>query len=162
MGILYTVWPLGSDIREFLEDHDIHAPESQSRWPTSVELRSVLASFSAFDLDLYENGPGEKWGSFITEPTENGWSTLLHAEPDGGDDDSVHFSFEKGDPALIIAVVREIAKHTGPLVVIEDAGSTPVLVESHSDLFELSETWAGEEPGPRFDRLVSKIPRVAV
>jgi len=128
MGVLYTVWPLDSQMKEWLTSEGIEFPEAPSRWPTKAEVRNVLGSLSGFNVRYTDNGPNARWDATIESPEVETLWTLLHADPEDTSDSSTHVGFEKGEPALIIAILRDLSSSTGPLALMADVGGPPLVV----------------------------------
>ena len=155
MGILYRVWPLDDQMREWLASQDISAPSGQSRWPTSAEIRDVLRDLRHFRVSYTENGRGAPWDADIQSFHAEDLRTLLHAQPEEGNDEVTKFGFEKGEPLLIVAILRALSARTGPLALMADVGGPPLviswgapfreLVSEFCDFDELSKVWSALE-----------------
>jgi len=128
MGILYTVWPLDSQMKEWLTSQGIAFPEGSSRWPTKQEIRNALGSLRGFKVRYTENGPNARWDATIESPDVEDLWTLLHANPEAASDSTTHIDFEKGEPGLIVAILRDLSSATGPLVLMADVGGPPLVV----------------------------------
>jgi hypothetical protein len=126
MGILYTVVPLDSEARSWLRSQEIAYPATPSRWPTRGEVRAVLEDLKGFKVKYTENGPGRRWDAFLSDGEEDGNRTLLHAEPQNNNDDVTRVHFEKGEPTLIVAVLRALAAVTGPFMLVPDIAPDPL------------------------------------
>jgi hypothetical protein len=158
MGVLYAVWPLDDEMRAWLASEEVAVPTDDSRWPSRTEILDVLKQVH-FPIELTENGVGERWDAYIDEGREDGWWTLLHAEPTDGNDQLTKISFEKGEPALIIALLRMLSQVTGPLALIADVGGPPLVVSHHCPFNTLVEDWAyGNEDPIKWNRLISNVP----
>ena len=163
MGILYTVWPLDAEMKGWLGSQSIpFPPDTSSRWPTRQEVVEVLRALHCFSVRYTENGPGNRRDADITEGRDDEWWTLLHAEPKEGSDLVTEVSFEKGEPALIIAIVRDLSAATGPLVLMADVGGPPLVVSQRYSFAALVEEWMSpEEDQERWRRLVVGAPGAA-
>jgi hypothetical protein len=141
MGILYTVWPLDDSARDWLRSQNIPSPSRQSRWPTRHELQELLAGLSGFSVEYTDNGPGMSWDASISdnEPGDAECWTLLHAEPEGGDDARTKVHFEKGEPYLIVALLRGLSRTVGPLMLMPDVGGPPMIVSPEFTVPEIAE-----------------------
>jgi hypothetical protein len=137
MGILYTVWPLDSQAREWLQSQNIAFPATPSRWPTRGEVRAVLEDLKGFKVKYTENGPGRRWDAFLSDGEDDGNWTLLQAEPQGDNDDVTQIHFEKGEPTLIVAVLRALAAVTGPFMLLPDIGCPPMVVSTSRSVSEI-------------------------
>lgn len=128
MGVLYTVWPLDSQMKEWLTSQGIEFPDVASRWPVKHEVRATLSALSGFNVKYTENGQNERWDATVEAPDIEDLWTLLHANPEAESDGTTHIDFEKGEPALIIAILRDLSTTTGPLVLTADAGGEPLVI----------------------------------
>jgi len=158
MGILYTVWPLDAQAQEWLTLEGIEFPESTSRWPTRLEVETALGELSGFKIDYTLNGPGERWDAFVDDGEEGGNWTLLHAEPQG-DDNCTHISFEKGEPTLIVAILRSLSAAVGVLMLVPDVGCPPMVVSAARSVQEIVADFCSiEEDSPKWQRLLQGAP----
>jgi len=137
MGILYTVTPLDSEVRDWLRLQEIAFPATSSRWPTRAEVRAVLEDLRGFKVEYTENGPGHRWDAFLSDGEEDGNWTLLYAEPHDNNDDITCVYFEKGEPTLIVAVLRALAAVTGPFMLLPDIGCPPMVVSTSRSVPEI-------------------------
>ena len=137
MGILYTVMPLDSEVRDWLRSQDIVCPAAASRWPTRGEVRTVLEDLRGFKIKYSENGPGRRWDALLSDEEEHGNWTLLHAKPEDNHDDITHVYFEKGEPTLIVAVLRALSVVTGPFILLPDIGCPPMIVSTTRSILEI-------------------------
>lgn len=128
MGVLYTAWPVDQQMTEWLDELDIEAPKAASRFPSKVETRNALGALRDLRIKYTDNGPGARWSAFIDCADDDTLWTVLHAEPKDGNDDVTEIHFEKGEPALILALLRDLSSVTGPIVLIADTGDAPVVV----------------------------------
>lgn len=162
MGILYTVWPLDSQAQDWLRSQDIAFPLLASRWPTRTELEQVLRELSGFTVKYTKNGPGQRWDAFVEDGAEDGNWTRLHAEPQDNDDECTHFYFEKGEPTLIVAILRSLSAATGPFMLIPDIGCPPMVVSTSRTLAEIVADFCTiEEASPKWQRLIRGAPGAA-
>ena len=137
MGILYTVWPLDPQANDWLRSQKLATPATPGRWPSRGEIRAVLEDLRGFKVDYTENGPGHRWDAFLSDGEEDGNWTLLHAEPEDNNDDVTHVHFEKGEPTLIVAVLRALAAVTGPFILWPDIGCPPMVVSTSRSVLEI-------------------------
>src|SRR5262245_3449095 len=137
MGILYTVLPIDAQAQEWLRSQAIPFPAAASRWPTRQEVEQVLNELAGFKVELTLNGTGHRWDAFITdgEEDEGNW-TLLHAVPQDNNDDCTHIHFEKGEPTLIVAILRSLSALTGPFMLLPDVGCPPIVVSTARSVAE--------------------------
>jgi hypothetical protein len=59
----------------------------------------------------------------------------------GAEDKPHPIWFEKGSPALILEIVKRLAKHCGPLVVMPDTGEAPIAVTADASVKTLLKEW---------------------
>jgi hypothetical protein len=137
MGILYTVWPLDDQAKTWLWSQDIGFPESTSRWPTRAEVERVLGELRGFKVKFTLNGPGNRWDADIDDGEEDGNRTLLHAVPQDNDDGCTLISFEKGEPTLIVAILRALATTSGPFMLLPDVGCPPMVIAPSRSIPEI-------------------------
>lgn len=154
MGVLYMVWPVDEPMREWLASHAIDAPPSASRWPGKREIQAALKRLHGFQVRVTDNGPGARWDAFVEHAAAAGLWTLLEAKPRDGADDANEITFEKGNPALILALLRDLARVTGPLVLMSDAGDDPVVVEATVPFLQLVRRWCEVDEGALSWRLL--------
>lgn len=161
MGILYTVWPLNAQAREWLTSEGIAFPEGSSRWPTRSELEKVLGELRGFKIDFTLNGAGQRWDAWVDDGEEDGNWTLLHAEPQD-DDSCTHVSFEKGEPTLIVAILRSLSADVGPLMLLPDVGCPPMVVSTSRSVQDIVADFCSiEEDSPKWQRLLQNAPGAA-
>lgn len=151
MGVLYMVWPVDSEMRQWLGSQAIDAPETDSRWPSKQEVLTALNRLQGFQINVTDNGPDARWDAFVECPAVKDLWTLLQAKPRDGSDDVTEITFEKGHVALIVAVLRDLVRTTGPLVLMTDSGDDPLiiratvpylqLVSNFYDVSEESSSW---------------------
>ena len=131
MGILWTVWPLDDQMRDWLDELDVSYPDAESRFPTGSEIKGAVAALSnEYNIVYTDNGVGGPWQaafSSMDDPERGPWA-LLNVQEYKGDGEINRFGFEKGWESLNIEIVRAIAQSCGPLVLIDDAGHEPTVV----------------------------------
>jgi hypothetical protein len=155
MGVLYMVWPVEAQMREWLTSQAIDAPSTDSRWPSKLEVQAALNRLRGFQVRVTDNGPGARWDAFVECSAAADLWTLLQAKPKDGADDANEITFEKGDPTLIVALLRDLARATGPLVLMTDSGDDPLIVDATLPFRELVEQWCDiDEEAPSWRQLV--------
>lgn len=130
MGVLWTVWPTDTQMKVWLDEQGIAHPDACSRFPTGCEIKAVLSKLQGFNVEIRDNGIGGSWQAWITSALSGDaaeW-TLLNISEYSGDQEEQRLSFEKGSESLIRRVLGELAKSTGPLVLIDDASSRPQVI----------------------------------
>jgi hypothetical protein len=161
VGILYTVWPLDAEAREWLTSEGISFPDGPSRWPTRSELEKVLGELRGFSVDYTVNGASQRWDASVDDGDEDGNWTLLHAEPQD-DDSCTKVSFEKGEPTLIVAILRSLSADVGPLMLLPDVGCPPMVVSTSRSVQDIVADFCEiEEDSPKWQRLLQNAPGAA-
>jgi len=125
MGILWTVWPLDSQMKTWLQELGVPHPDVSSRFPTGCEIKAVLSQLHGFNVEIQDNGIGCNWQASIVSilgGDKGGW-TLLNISEYFGDQERQQLWFEKGWESLIKTILCHLVKDTGPLVLIDDASS---------------------------------------
>lgn len=136
----YTVWTLDDEARKWLRSKEISFPSRTSRWPTRAELQELLTGLRGFAVKYTDNGPGKSWDASISDdaPGDAECWTLLHAEPEKGDDEHTIIHFEKGEPYLIVALLRGLSRIVGPLMLLPDVGGLPMIISPEFNLPEIA------------------------
>ena len=145
MGVLYTVLPLSEDVSAWLDEIGVpyaYGPVP-SRNPTVRELRDALSSMPEVRVQFDEPVVGRAWGALldVVSSAEAGLWTQLNVLSYQGDDQPHEFHFEKGWPQLILRALKCISAVTGPLVLIPDTGSDPLVVSADLDVEYSLSTW---------------------
>ncbi len=142
MSAMYSSFPLDEEIKSWLEEQAIEYPSSpEGRNPTLVEIKSAIANLEEYTIKETEAEVGKPWQAFIEnkhDTERSDWATLNIITLT---DDRNEFYFEKGCPKLIIKFMVFLAQHTGPLVLICDAGDPPLVVTGEADPKALFESW---------------------
>jgi hypothetical protein len=132
MGVLWTVWPLDSEMRQWLDELGIPFPAKASRFPTGTEIKAVINGLAEHQVEITDNGTGKPWQAFVTHrrgADGHGW-TLLNISEYSGDDQPQNLWFEKGWPPLIVLTLERLTPQCGPLVLIPDTGEAPTVIDS--------------------------------
>ena len=130
MGILWTVWPLDSQMTAWLQELEVPHPDVLSRFPTGREIKTVLSKLHGFNVEIRDNGIGFAWQASIVSVLGGDmceW-TLLNINEYSGDDEQQQLWFEKGWESLIKSILCRLVKDAGPLVLIDDASSRPQVI----------------------------------
>lgn len=131
MGVLWTVWPLDQDIRQWLDTIRVPYPSSEgSRFPSGNEVKNVVTNLSGYEVEITDNGVDGPWQALITQSSglEEGPWTLLNITNYTGDEEPQEIWFEKGWENLIAHVVDKLATSCGPLVLIPDTSEEPKVI----------------------------------
>lgn len=134
MGILWTVWPLDDQTKSWLDSTGIKYPKEPSRFPTGREIKDVVRGLVGFNVEITDNGLGSHWQASIVSKQggDTGEWTLLNITEYSGDDAEQKLWFEKGWESLITSILRELSKHSGPLVLIPDVGGDPIIISNET------------------------------
>jgi hypothetical protein len=74
----------------------------------------------------------------------------------------LHISFEKGEPTLIVAILRALCADLGPLMLFADVGSPPMVVSpSRSIKDTLVDFCTIDEGSTKWQRLIQSAPGAA-
>jgi hypothetical protein len=142
MGVFYHVEPFDDEVGSFLEEMGAAVPASDepSRNPTPAEVREVCAALRGFEV-VFNVKAKSHWQAVI-EGTDGDEGTILNVEKfRGAEDKPLPIVFEKGSPALILEIVKRLAKRCGPLVVFPDTGEAPIAVTSAASVKRLMKEW---------------------
>jgi hypothetical protein len=136
MGILWTVRPLDDQMKSWLDQIGVEYPRVASRFPTGHEIKTVVTTLPGHHVTINDNGIGRSWQADIvaksaTNPCEHGteWA-LLHITKYSGDTLEQKLWFERGWESVITRVLKELAKNSGPLVLMDDAGGDPIVISA--------------------------------
>jgi hypothetical protein len=142
MGVLYHIEPLDEEMASLLGEMGAAVPRSAepSRNPTPAEVREVCRTLDDYKTEFYVK-PKSHWQAVI-KGTKRDEGTILHVEKFTGAEDKPHgIWFEKGSPALIIEILKRLAKQCGPLVVMPDTGDTPIAVTARASVKKILDEW---------------------
>jgi hypothetical protein len=134
MGVIWTVWPLDDDMINWLTSQNIEFPSDVSRFPTGLEIKRILSD-PALCVIINENGNGKEFQALIEarDNAQHRWANLIISEYTG-DEEPQKLYFEKGDETLIWNILKQLAAHSGPLVLIDDGGDPPQVITSDSEI----------------------------
>jgi hypothetical protein len=134
MGIMWTVWPLDGDMINWLRSQNIEFPGSASRFPTGFEIKRVLAD-PALQVNIHDNGKGKTFQALIETKADakHRWANLMITDYTG-DEEPQKLYFEKGDETLIWDILKQLTAHSGPLVLIDDAGDPPRVITPDAEI----------------------------
>jgi hypothetical protein len=141
MGVLYSAFPIDSEVRDWLAEERIDCPETDGRAPTPNELARALDALSGFNVD-YNISDGV-WQAQVDDSTDpqNGMWTLVNVMQPTGADDPCKFYFEKGSPELIVQILHHLSAITGPFALVPDTGCPSLVVAPDSDVQFLLSSW---------------------
>ena len=148
MGVLYVVQPLDEEMTSLLGEMGAAVPEvdQPSRNPTPAEVRKSCSALRGFKT-AFNVKPNSFWQA-VVKSTKRDEGTILNLEKFEGAEDKPHtIWFEKGSPALILEIVKRLAKYCGPLVVIPDTGEAPIAVTPDASVKTLLNEWEHTQGG---------------
>ena len=140
MGVLRTVIPLDARCAEWLDSEGIAHPDGSltDRRPTPREVAEALRDLPGFKAAITADTDSGEWHATIEacNPADPSWTFLRISNY--RDEDSPHdLCFHKGFPEVVLLVVERLARFCGPLVVVNDSGSPPVVVRGGDSIPEL-------------------------
>jgi hypothetical protein len=142
MGVMYSVFPLRGDMREWLQGEvGVALPGEDGRNPLASELLQVLRSLEGFETEESGFILGSPWTCLVKhmeDPERGGWLCANILNLEGGENE---FYFEKGSPELILEVLARLAFTVGPLVLMTDSGDEPLVVRPGDSAKDLFATW---------------------
>jgi hypothetical protein len=148
LGVLYVIQPLDEEIAALLEEMGASVPASDepSRNPTPAEVRKACSGLKGFTVE-FNVKPRSFWQAII-QSAKGDEGTILNLDKFKGAEDEPHeATFEKGSPALILEIVKRLAKQCGPLAVIPDTGEAPIAVTGTASVKTLLKEWEHAQEG---------------
>jgi hypothetical protein len=141
MGVMYSVFPLRGEMREWLQNQGVDLPAEDGRNPLPNELVHVLRSLEGYELEESGFSVGAPWTGLVKhkqDPESGGWLCANIINLAEGENE---FYFEKGSPELILEALARLAFTVGPLVLITDSGDEPLVVRPGDAAKELFASW---------------------
>jgi len=141
MGVIYIVQPLTPEVTSWLEELGIaYDADASSRNPTGQEIHDILAELTDYQTQIIGGIQDENWEAHLSDRAEENWTCLSILKYQGLEKEN-ELTFHKGHPALILAIVHRLSKHTGPLILIPDTGENPAVVSNGDSLENLLAEW---------------------
>lgn len=142
MSAMYSLFPLAEEMKSWLDEQSIAYPlNTESRNPLLTEIQSAIAQLEDYKVEETPIEVGKHWQAFIQnkdDPEHKGWAILnIICLTDGPNE----MYFEKGWPDLIVKITVLLSRHTGPVVLICDAGDPPLVVTADADPDVLFQSW---------------------
>jgi hypothetical protein len=140
MGVIYTTFPLEDELKEYLDEMDIEYPgtESCSKNPSPNEVLAALTSLDSLNVESgFMNG---SWQTTVEDEVRD-YYTSIHMHECGKMDDNGSLSFEKGEPRLIIEILKILSEKTGTVALFPDTGDVPLCVYPAIDVDLALSTW---------------------
>jgi hypothetical protein len=134
MGVIYAVFPLNEELRQYLEKQQINVPidAKDGKNPTLEEIRNILGMFNQYEIEWTEGN--DSWQIIISEKhnIERHWTCLCILKLI---DESNLYSifFEKGWLDIIIKILQAFVPICGSFVIFPDSGDVPIVV-SHTNI----------------------------
>lgn len=148
MSMLYVVLPLlpdeKDDVVAWLGELGIACPGGESRYPTIVEICSVLDHLDGYTTHYSTDSTGRgNWYAEVsqTDQVKSDWAFLVVSNYSGNDADSHAFCFEHGSPLVMMLILQRLARTCGPLILLPDTGHFPLVVTSELDLDQALHEW---------------------
>ncbi|MBW4619144.1 MAG: hypothetical protein KME17_07265 [Cyanosarcina radialis HA8281-LM2] len=132
MGVIWTVFLLDEQMKDWLDEIGVGYPNAFSKFPTGREVKEVLPALSDFDVEVDDNGVGASWQASIVSKSggDSGEWTVLNITEYSGDDKQQKIWFAKGSRNLIALILKELSNQVGPLVLIPDTGDNPLVISA--------------------------------
>ena len=154
MGVLYSAYPLVPEMLDWLDERGVaYPPNIRGRRATPREIRAATDALVGFVVKY--NGDDDFTQVVIHSgtPGEGPW-TYLDLMRRSGPDDPAEFYFDKGWPEAIIPVLINLSRATGPLVLIDDVCSSPVVITPDKSVESVMAEWEftrdpSDNSGPR-------------
>lgn len=131
MGVIWTVLPLDSKIKLWLDQLGVAYPDKPSRLPTDSEIKAALQALIEYEIEITDDGLGPWWRAEIVHRKlrYKASSATLNVRVFTGDNAEQRLSFEKGSEELNALILGFLSKSCGPLVLIPDTGENPTVIE---------------------------------
>ena len=144
MGTLYIALPSDQRLREWFGELDLEVPDtSDGRLPTEQEIRTAIARLQGYEVDYSRsNDVTVAEISWAADPSRGPWASLVFRDP-SNDPAKRCLTFRKGWPEVMVLLLHALSQLAGPLVLIPDSGSDPLLVHPAADPQELQQHWDG-------------------
>jgi len=133
MSILFGVHPADPDhpaFSDWLASEGVELPLEKGRFPTLTELLETLQTFTGSPVQLEEIT-----GTLISlgHPEQPDFAQILGEIAADG---YFHFSFEgsQNRERTMVAILKLLSAYCGPFVLREQFGSTPLLIQSNTDV----------------------------
>lgn len=141
MGVLYSVFRLGEheEMASWLRSFGIACPPGHSRYPTVDELRHVLDQLEGYATEYSIDRLGH-WYASVYGP-HDAHAFLVVPDYHGADDRPHAFHFEKGSKEVNLLILKQLAEICGPLVIVPDTGSDPIVVTPDLDIDQAIQVW---------------------
>lgn len=132
MSVLWTVRPVDEAMRNWLDELDVAYPNKASRFPTGIEIKAILAALSDYDVSINDLGIGAPWQAAIVHKSGDrvGPWTTLNIVSYTGDELPQQLSFARGSEKLVTETLQRLSKKCGPLVLIADRDSAPMVIDA--------------------------------
>jgi hypothetical protein len=148
VGVFYHVQPLDKEMAALLGEMGAAVPrfDGAARNPTPAEVREACGALRGFET-RFNVKAGKHWQA-VVEGAGGDEGTIVNVEKFKGFEDRPHsIWFEKGSPAVVLQIVKQLSRRCGPLVVLPDSGDTPVAVTATSSMKNLLRDWGNDESG---------------
>lgn len=122
MGVSYLAYPLNRRNAEMVEQlPDGVVPSNDHRNPTPKEMRRICESLEGHTVELYRSGFAyDLQVDNAADPRNGPWAFVHFHDYIGDEDTPLQFSFDKGHPEVILAILCRAAKLCGPFIFFDD------------------------------------------
>lgn len=144
MGVNYVVAPLDDEFREQLDEEEIEYPnvDKASKNPSPKEVLKALSEFEG--LAVESRFISKEWHAAI-EGEADDFYTIARIDNCSGLNTEGYLTFEKGEPSMLLKIVKVLAKSTGPVGLVPDTGEYPAIVCEDSNVDEIIANWEHTE-----------------
>jgi hypothetical protein len=145
MGTLYVVVPSDPELRAWLRESDLPVPDdADGRLPTNDEIRAALSTLRDYTIEFRdEEREHVAEISFSGDPQAGPWASFSFPKSRDLTPEEESLTFRRGSSEVMIPVLLELSRSSGPLALIPDSGADPLLVWSGANVAELIETFGG-------------------
>lgn len=100
-----------------------------SRWPTLLEVRSVLDGFDGFEVEYVVSDKSWEARVRADHPKSVGaYADIVARRYSGREGDPCPFFFDRGTPALNLAIAQAVTQLCGPLLLVPSEIGLPLVV----------------------------------
>ena len=140
MGVIYTSVPIDKEVKEYLDELEIEYSKEKvpSKNPSPNEILSVLGKFQ--NLNVESGFIRGAWQAQIENKVDDGWTTIHIMECNELACEG-SLSFEKGEPKLIIQILKALSNTVGIMVLTPDTGEEPLVIDSDLDVDAALSSW---------------------
>ncbi len=143
--ISYVATPFHEDRRAWLAHLGtrLPAPGVVARSPSEAEFRLALSQLADFSVRYSEPGDDGRFHALVewlADPEGGPWASV-NVRPHASEADRIEFWFEQGWPIAILRISTRVAAYCGPMVLIPDNGTRPLVVVAGMDADAALAAW---------------------